>query len=140
EFNHAIRSLLSATLDSNDIGQVNPFDGVRLMGYIEFDDRGQLISGRSFIRIEVHDSFVGQVQDGHRIEPIVIQVPVTAARFVSGYQFEVRAEDQHGWILLQGIDQYGRFVGQLSFRNTNGRWGEGLSFEIETCGFFRCHK
>jgi len=138
EFNGAIAALVSVTTQPEDLGYVNPTSGVKLKGYVELDDQGRMLPSNSQIRIEIHDEFTGQSQNGVMIPPILISVP-GASGFASGGQAQLRFEDQYGWILLAGTYREGeRFSGVLSFQNSNGRSGENLSFEIETCGFFRC--
>jgi hypothetical protein len=138
EFNGAIAALVSATLQPEDLGYVNPLSGVKLKGYVELDHQGRMLPSNSQIKIEIHDEFTGQSQNGVTIPPIIISVP-GASGFASGGQAQLRFEDQLGWIQLNGTyGDGGRFFGVLSFQNSNGRSGENLSFEIETCGFFRC--
>jgi hypothetical protein len=138
EFNGAIAALVSATVSESDLGYVSPLSGVKLKGYVELDGQGRMLPSNSQILIEIHDEFTGQVQNGGIIPPIKIAV-AGASGYATGGQAQLKFEDQYGWILLKGTyTNGGRFSGYLSFQNFNGREGEGLSFEIETCGFFRC--
>jgi len=139
EFNGALRALVSASMDSQDLGHVNPLSGVKLKGYVELDNQGRLLPSTSQIVIEIHDEFTSQIQNGISIPPIQIAV-MGESGFASGSQVQLKFQDQYGWIFLTGsYTDGGRFSGFLSFQNSNGRAGEGLSFEVETCGFFRCH-
>lgn len=138
EFNGAIAALVSATMRDSDLGYVSPLSGVKLKGYVELDPQGRMLPYNSQILIEIYDEFTGQVQNGVTIPPIKIGVGGSSG-YATGGQVQLKFEDQYGWILLNGTYQDGgRLTGSLSFQNYNGRQGEGLSFEVETCGFFRC--
>lgn len=140
EFNHAIGGLVSPTLSPEDLGYISPLDGVRFKGYIELDSRGQVLPTNSLIQIEIYDEFVGQSEGGITIQPFIFSVPAKSGSASNG-QFQLRFEDGYGYIQLDGqFTNGGKASGFLSFDNKNGRSGEGLSFEIETCGFFRCQK
>ncbi|GEM_PF-1728905 len=138
EFSAAIKGLLSATLDEASIGSISSTNGVSMKGYVELDSAGKLQSTKSLIQIEVKDSYTGQSTDGQVVPPITLSLPASEG-FASGGQVQLMFRDSYGWVRLDG--QYtdgGQFKGVLSYANTNGKEGENISFEIETCGFFRC--
>ena len=138
EFNGFFAALISATLDPKDLGYIDPQNGVRFKGYVEIDAFGRGLVGSSRIQIEIHDSFTGQMDQGQKIQPILIDVPLVSGNAYNGVA-ELVFQDQHGWIRLSGRFKNGQnFTGELSFANQNGREGSGVSFVISTCGFFRC--
>ncbi|MCX7675529.1 MAG: hypothetical protein N2Z70_06845 [Bdellovibrionaceae bacterium] len=138
EFNGFMRALVSATLDPSDLGYVSPVDGVKMRGFIDLDNQGRALVGRSVLELEIRDEFVGQIQDGIKIEPILLRLPLRSG-WATGGQFQLEFADSLGWIRLEGrFQNAGRTQGKISFRNSNGREGSGVDFEIDTCGFFRC--
>lgn len=140
QFNSTIIKLLSATMEADEIGEIDAQTGVELRGYVEVDTNGQIIAGPSLIEITVKDSFVGdKLADGSTIKPIVIRVPARSGSANNG-RAQLRFEDSHGSISLVGTfdNQTKKLTGTISFQNTNGHSGQNLGFEIETCGFFRC--
>lgn len=140
QFQGTMLKLLSATINEEDVGDIDPLTGVQLKGYVEVDTAGQLIVGASMIEITIKDSYVGdKLADGEIIKPIVIRVPARSGTATNG-QAQLRFEDSYGSISMVGTydNQTKKITGTLSFQNNNGRGGESLKFEIETCGFFRC--
>lgn len=139
-FSEAMRRLLSASIDEKYIGSIGINDVV-LKGYIEFDGYGALVAGKSVMSLEIRDSFVGQNQDGQTVKPMVITLPATGGQ-ITGGQARLTFGDSYGTITLNGTytnGANGQYSGTLSFQNNDGGSGEGLSFQITTCGFFRCY-
>ena len=140
-FSGAIRRLVTASIDEQYVGTVGATDAVKLTGYIEVDSYGNVVAGKSAMSLEIRDSYAGQVQDGKTVPALVITMPVTSGRALNGSS-TLTFSDNYGSITLNGTftnGSSGQFSGTMSFSNTNGGSGQGLSFQIATCGFFRCY-
>jgi hypothetical protein len=135
EFSQAMGGLVSASIGK--YGNI-PLDGVKLRGYIEVDPSGNIITGRSFLSLEIRDDLTGQVEDGQQIPPIYLNIPASGGRAYGGTA-TITFSDSYGSVTLQGYYTGSQFSGNLSYQNTtNEHSGSGLQFDIQTCGFFRC--
>jgi hypothetical protein len=138
EFNGFIKSLISVTLDPEYVGLVDPVNGVSIKGYIEFDNQGRMLPSQSQIQIEIRDEFTGQTYDGQVVPSILIRI-LGSEGYATNGQFHLQFLDDHGVIILAGSYQNGgQILGTLSFKNNNNTEGEGVSFAIQTCQFFKC--
>lgn len=147
EFTDAVRGLLSATVHPDSVGSISPTDGVKLRGYVEVDQQGRALTGKSSISLEIRDSYTGTIDSGSNqpIAPIYVNLPLTQGTAWNG-QANLVFADQYGEVRLNGSFQGGQFWGTVSYNNqTHVISGEAPhsasrmgDFQIDSCGFFRC--
>jgi hypothetical protein len=144
KFTEAMRALVSATMTPESLGEVE-IDKVFLRAYVEIDSAGKVIASSSRVEIEIHDEFTGQKDEEGEIPPVIIRVQALEGQARNG-RAEITFRDTYGTLQFKGNYEIptqanlnsATFRGEFRFQNNNGRFGDGLSFEIATCGFFRC--
>ncbi|MCE3010348.1 MAG: hypothetical protein LW875_07030 [Proteobacteria bacterium] len=152
-FQEAVKALVSATVNPNEVGQVSNRNGVILYGDVQLDGAGNATT-QSKMMLEIRDSYVGQTgADGKVIEAIRISMALSTnpsqRSYVRNGQAELFFADQYGWIRLKGTYDGSWFQGsEVEFQNSTvyqgasqgsaPRGGYLGGFYVQTCGFFRC--
>ncbi|MFN7824572.1 MAG: hypothetical protein ACK5P6_04340 [Pseudobdellovibrionaceae bacterium] len=149
-FQEAVKALVSATVNPDEVGQVSNRNGVILYGDIQIDGAGN-VTNQSKMMLEIRDSYVGQTgSDGKVIEAIRIAMALSTSpnqrSYVRNGQAELFFADQYGWIRLKGTYDGSWFQGsEVEFQNSTiyqggsaPRGGFLGGFYVQTCGFFRC--
>lgn len=138
-FNLALQTLISASMDPNEMGVVETQGGVYLRVYVETNG-SQVTPGSSKMSLEIYDSYARQSNGS--VPPIVIALPATQGT-VNGNNFDITFGDQYGWIKLAGTYNNSTVTGAVTFQNNQVN-AQGKSagtiggFSMATCGFFRC--
>jgi hypothetical protein len=143
-FTEAMRALVSATMEPEYLGRV-AVDQVFLRAYVETDQSGNVIPSSSRVEIEIRDEWTGQRDPEGVIPPVIIRVQALNGIARDG-QATIVFADSYGNLEFSGRYENptqnnlnsATFRGEFKFHNSNGRRGNGLAFEIATCGFFRC--
>ncbi len=140
-FSNAVKGLVSATMDPQELGYVNNYGDVALIGFIDMNQQGVVNQSNSRLRLEIWDDYA---RSGSASE-IAIQFNNLTSYNYNGNQITLVFQDQYGQITISGqLTQYD-FYGTVSFQN-NQAFGGGSSFasgvlgnfQVPYCGFFRC--
>jgi hypothetical protein len=143
-FQNEIKKFLSASYNPQNIGFVDPMNGVKIAGYVEFDQQGTVV-GASAIELTIQDNLSFQGQQAPAIK-VFIPLSNKTRSYVSGSTAVLIFEDQYGAVRLSGQVNSNQFTGTIEYRNAmvfsggtgspaNGTLGR---FSVPTCGFFRC--
>lgn len=140
-FTEAIRGLVSASMDPQELGYVSNYGDVALIGYIDMDQQGTINQNNSRLRIEIWDDYA---RSGSASE-IALQFNNLSTYNYNGNQMTLVFQDAFGQITITGQFTQSDFYGTVSFRNSqsfNGStsYAAGTigSFQVPYCGFFRC--
>jgi hypothetical protein len=146
DLNIAVQGLVSATMDPANLGFVDPNDGVRFQGLVDFNPaNGSINFSNTKLLIEVWDEYAKDNSQN--------PYPVSFSSAQEGYirsngEVSLLFKDSYGSISIQGvIGQNGGqslFNAQVFYQNAKTVDGNGLgsgtlgTFTIPTCSFFAC--
>lgn len=141
-FTEAIRGLVSASMDPQELGHVSNYGDVALIGYIDMNQQGTINPSNSRLRIEIWDDYA---RAGSASE-IALQFNALSTYNYNGNQITLVFQDAFGEITVYGqFNNQSDFYGTVSYRNkqsyaggTNYASGTIGSFQVPYCGFFRC--
>lgn len=141
-FTEAIRGLVSASMDPQELGYVSSYGDVALIGYIDMNQQGTINQSNSRLRLEIWDDYA---RSGSASE-IALQFDALSTYNYSGNQITLVFQDAFGEVTIYGqFSQSSDFYGTVSFRNKqsytgNANYASGTigSFQVPYCGFFRC--
>lgn len=136
QFQQSVAALVSATMDTNLLGNVSATDGVEIAGQISILSNGNMNGNGSKIQITIRDD--KKDENGNLYEPIVIKVLGTSGMAYNG-NVNLTFQDSYGAIYIQGKwDAAKNLSAQVSFQN-NGQPARSLgSFQMPLCSFFNC--
>ncbi len=140
-FTEAIKGLVSASMDPQELGYVSNYGDVALIGYIDMDQQGTINQNNSRLRLEIWDDFA---RSGSASE-IALQFNNLSTYNYSGNQMTLVFQDAFGQIIVTGQFTQSDFYGTVSFKNSQSFGGSTSyasgtigSFQVPYCGFFRC--
>ncbi len=140
-FTEAIRGLVSASMDPQELGYVSNYGDVALIGYIDMDQQGTINQNNSRLRLEIWDDYA---RSGSASE-IALQFNNLSTYNYNGSQMTLVFQDAFGQITITGQFTQSDFYGTVSFRNSQSFTGSTSyasgtigSFQVPYCGFFRC--
>ena len=142
-FNQNIKVLVSATMNPEDVGNVDNRNGVKLRGEIGLNcgagANGSLKAADSKIQLTITDD--KRDSEGNLYQPIVIKVVGSSGSINNGNVNLVFADD-YGSITLTGYISGSTYTGNVNFQNTkayNGRSSGTLGrFVIPSNNIFIC--
>lgn len=135
-FDNAVKLLVSATVDPQQVGHVDNRAGVIMQGEVLIDrNTGRLNTANSKIQLTITDDMTDA--NGNRYEPIVIKVLGTSGTAMNGTANLVFS-DSYGSINISGTYDSTTFRGNVSFQNTGKQMTSLGRFEIPVCNFFNC--
>lgn len=145
---NAIQSFVSGFMNPSELGQVQ---GIVFEGSVTGNGVYQAVMGQGQAQIGpqstfgmlIYDSYVGQKDSqGQAIPPISVYISPekggTASGSIQGGQAQVVFQDRYGSIILVGQVNPQVFQGEIQFQNNGGSSGSLGTFQVATCGFFRC--
>lgn len=137
-FNQNIKVLVSATVDPQDVGNVDHRTGVILKGRIPLNGN-MMIAKDSAIELVITDD--KKDENGQTYEPIVIRVKGSGGS-VNGQSINMNFADGYGTISLTGTYNQTHFDGVLNFKNNTAYQGRSSGtlgrFQIPLCAMFVC--
>lgn len=140
-FTEAIKGLVSASMDPQELGYVSNYGDVALIGYIDMDQQGTINQTNSRLRIEIWDDYA---RSGSASE-IALQFNSLSTYSYNGNQMTLVFQDAYGQITVTGQFTQSDFYGTVSFKNSQSFAGSASyasgtigSFQVPYCGFFRC--
>lgn len=143
QFEAQVKNFVSATLDPQSLGSIsgdiNDKTGIDFSGSFQFDSQGRLVPGTSNVLIKIFDSFVGQVFNGQKIEPYVVEFTTATEGSIdrTTRQFEVKFKDSYGEIVFQG--RYNDQTVEGTVRYANDTAVAGYSPASGALGSFRAY-
>lgn len=125
QFQELVKTLVSPTLDPQFLGQVDPYSGIRAAGAIELSANGSIRSSSAF-RLEISDSYTGQVIEGQTIQAYLINLGngsgTWQGQIVNGSvpngSANIVFQDQFGTLRINGSWNSSYFTGTVTFRNS----------------------
>ncbi len=140
-FLQAVQGLVSASMDPQELGNVNSSGDVWIIGYIDMDQQGNINQANSVLRLEIWDDYA---RSGSASE-IALAFNNLQSYSYNGNQINLVFEDNYGQIIVSGDYSQYDFYGTVSYRNTvsydgNSTPAAGVlgTFQVPVCSFFRC--
>lgn len=145
----SVQAFVSAFMDPNSVGTINNSGDVFIIGYIDRNQQGQVNYATSAIRIEIQDSYARSGQD----VPISLEIDQLSYAVANGNSVQLVFEYQPNnssasganQIIIEGEMGQSQFSGLVRFSNgssyssqSNPTSGVLGTFQVATCGFFRC--
>lgn len=148
-FTATIKSLLSASMDESDVGnvaatlqdQASSRTGITFYGAIAVRSDGYLDYYNSALQIAIYDDQT--ITEG--LDPIQINFNQLSSAYVDSSNAKLEFADEYGSIIFEGTYDTNYYQGTIRFINkinystadvlNSGTLGH---FRVKTCGFFRC--
>jgi hypothetical protein len=142
QFFQSVRGLVSASMDPQELGNVNNNGDVAIIGFVDMNQAGSINAANTRLRLEIWDDYA---QSGQASE-IAIAYNSLASSTVNGSHVELVFDDNnYGRILISGDYDQATFYGSVSFQNhksfdgvTAPAAGVLGNFQVPVCGFFYC--
>ena len=146
-FNGALHAMIAAFINPENLGRVDPQNGVRLKGYVAIDQTsGKVDTNKSGIVLEITDDLVGKKDDnGETFAVIKLGAQITSVQFGQNNAARVIMKNSGAEYMMEGSLNEHEFKGFFMFRNlssytSTGQKHEGkIPFSIRTCQFFQCN-
>jgi hypothetical protein len=147
-FTNMVKAFLAPTIKPEEVGTVNPSNGVRFGGRIPILANGQ-IDPNSQIQFEVVDSFANTLnpQTNQNYGSIFVNMKGGVSgdsKAINGTAV-ITFSDEYGTVRIEGTyaNAGGNFTGTIKFSNASANYnginsGTLGSFTVPTCSFFVC--
>lgn len=150
-FESDVKNFLSATINPDEVGQINAASSVKFMGTVKTDSAGNVISG-SQLYFTITDSFAAQGgfdSYGNVYKPITLTFDQNSGAQFSGQinkqtgLMSINVRDSYGTLQLTGIVDAQSFSGTISYQNTQHILGNSPAggtlgqFRVARCGFLQ---
>lgn len=136
QFQQSVAALVSATMDTNLLGNVSINDGVSIAGQVGILSNGSINASGSKIQLTIRDD--KKDANGNLYEPIVIKVLGYSGSAING-NVNLVFSDEYGAIFITGNwDAAKNFRGQVAFQNKGQAQRVLGSFQMPLCSFFNC--
>lgn len=137
---NGVLSFLSASMDTDLVGQFNPNSDVSMIARIGIAN-DQIANGQSSIAIIVNDEFSKSGLDGESVDPIIISVTGGSGQILPGAAYTLNFEDDYGVIRIEGNWNNSTAQGRIFFRNKQGPQANAPeqmlgTFSVPVRGFF----
>lgn len=140
-FYRTVQGLVSASMNPEELGNVNSNSDVAIIGFIDMDQNGNVYPANSRLRIEIWDDYA---RSGSASE-IALAFNSMASSNYSGNQIQFHFQDEFGRITVTGQVSQNNFYGTVSYQNAkvfdgSSNYASGTlgTFQVPACGFFRC--
>lgn len=140
-FFRAVQGLVSASMNPQELGSVNNYGDVAIIGYIDMDQSGNINPNNSRLRLEIWDDYA---RSGQASEIALAFNSLTNSSY-NGNQMNLIFQDNFGQIVISGQINQNNFYGTVSFQNSVSFDGTSApaagvlgNFQVPACGFFRC--
>lgn len=140
-FYRSVQGLVSASMNPQELGAVNPSSDVAIIGYVDMDQSGNINRNTTRIRLEIWDEYA---RSGTASE-IALAFNNLANYSYNGNQISLIFQDNYGQIVVSGQVSQNSFVGSVSYQNSASYDGNSTpaagvlgNFQVPACGFFRC--
>lgn len=146
EFSDEVKAVVSAYIDPENVGDVNPTDGVSFRAYVESGTTNGVNATNSGFEMDIRDSHSirGVNDNGEKLEPIRLGASAVAMN-VTNNSAVVTFKTTGAEYVFEGTFDQSNFTGAVKYRNLTSfsgaapaRSGVLGGFQIPTCQFFRC--
>ena len=141
-FFQAVQGLVSASMNPQELGSVNNYGDVAIIGYIDMDQSGNVNQANSRLRIEIWDDYA---RSGQASEIALAFNGLSSSNY-NGNQLNLIFMDNYGQIVVTGQLNQNTFYGTVSYQNAVSFDGASSpasgvlgTFQVPACGFFRCN-